>query len=114
MRQTENILETILTNCKKVTAFIHDISKESFIADDEKQYAVCMALLQIGEMVALLPDAYKAQHPHTPWRQIRGMRNTIVHAYARLEIELLWQTISEDIPALLQDIQWQLHEIDKS
>ena len=36
------------------------------------------------------------------WKQIRGMRNIVVHAYGNIKLDYLWSTVITDIPALKQ------------
>lgn len=40
---------------------------------------------------------------YVPWKQIRGMRNVVAHAYGTIDVEVLWEAIMEDIPSLKND-----------
>ena len=112
MNQVKGILERILLFCERALGFIHNVPHEAFISNMEKQYAVCMALLQVGEMIGLLPDQYKAQHPRIRWRQIKATCNMITYAHDSLDTELLWQTMSTDIHLLIQDIRQLLDDMN--
>ena len=59
-----------------------------------------MCVVQIGELVALLSDNAKAENKSIPWRVIKDTRNFYVHAYGSVDLESVWATITEDIPAL--------------
>ncbi|MEW6081357.1 MAG: HepT-like ribonuclease domain-containing protein [Bacillota bacterium] len=39
--------------------------------------------------------------PEIPWEDIIGMRHRLVHAYFDINLDILWQTIREDLPALV-------------
>jgi uncharacterized protein with HEPN domain len=62
--------------------------------------AVSMCILQIGELVVLLSDEFKAIYDEMPWRDIKSMRNIAAHQYHRFDLDTLWETITEDIPNL--------------
>ena len=57
---------------------------------------------QIGEHVNDLSEGFIAEHSEIPWHQIRGFRNVIAHAYGNVDAEILWETITEDIPRLAE------------
>ena len=59
-----------------------------------------MCVVQIGELVAQLSDEVKAQNAAIPWRIIKDTRNFYVHAYGSIDIESVWNTLLDDIPAL--------------
>ena len=59
-----------------------------------------MCVVQIGELVAQLSDESKAKDLSIPWRAIKDTRNFYVHAYGSIDLEMVWATITEDIPAL--------------
>jgi uncharacterized protein with HEPN domain len=97
---------------RKASKFIHGLSKDAFLLDEEKQYAVCMALLQMGEMVALIPDSYRAEHPDVPWRQMKGLRNIIAHTYSNIDAGLIWTMVSRELPVILESLQKQLENTE--
>ena len=59
----------------------------------------------IGEASNKLSDSYKEAHSDVPWNLIRSMRNRLVHSYNEIDIELVWTTITSDIPVLKEKIQ---------
>lgn len=75
-----------------------DFSK--FETDFIAKNAISMCVLQIGELVGKLTDDFKAQYNKMPWRDIKSMRNIAAHNYGELDIEVLWETITNDIPEL--------------
>ena len=55
--------------------------------------------MQIEESSKIsLSDTVKNSIPNTPWRQIYGLRNCIVHGYDGVDMRIVWDTVSEDIP----------------
>ena len=63
-------------------------------------------LLQIGEMCNRdLSDTLKEKYDHVPWRQIYGLRNRIVHGYDDVQLNIIWETIQDDLPVLMNDFE---------
>jgi uncharacterized protein with HEPN domain len=47
---------------------------------------------------------YTIQHPELPWAKMRDMRNIVVHAYFAVDLRVIWQAVTEDLPRLKQQI----------
>ena len=61
-----------------------------------------MCIVQIGELVGLLSDETKKLNRAVPWRAIKDTRNFYVHNYGAVDLPTVWETMNQDIPALLQ------------
>jgi uncharacterized protein with HEPN domain len=102
-------LRDILTAIRRVQRFpIAD--RETFFASDVLQDAVVRNLEIIGEATKRLSDTVRQQHPQIPWREMAGMRDVLIHAYDRVDLEEVWITMSEQLPALLARIEPLLSE----
>ena len=74
---------------------------EQFEKDSMCVEATVFNLMQIGELAKTsLSDSAKAQLPAIPWQQIYGLRNRIVHGYEGVSMQIVWDTVTYDIPAL--------------
>jgi uncharacterized protein with HEPN domain len=72
-----------------------------------------MTLVVIGEAAArILSDfpEYAAAHPEVPWADIRGIRNRGVHGYDNLNFEVVWDTVTIDLPVLALQVSELLAE----
>ena len=94
-----DILEAI-ERTEKHTA----IDRSSFESDELVQTWMVHHVQIIGEAAAQLSDDFKRNHHDVPWRAIAAMRNAIVHAYFRVDIDEVWSVIANDIPPLKQRI----------
>lgn len=92
------VLDIVLA-CRRVARFVADSDEASFLADDEKHWAVASQLMLIGEAVRRLSSEFCEQHTSIPWRQIAGMRNRLIHHYDTIDWPLVWTT------AVLQVVQ---------
>ena len=76
-----------------------------FFKDLKTQSSVIHQLLQIGEAVKYLSDEFKNNHPMVPWRKIAGMRDRLIHQYHNIDIEEVWDTVTLNIPQLIEYIE---------
>lgn len=83
--------------------------KDAFDASPLIQTWMVHHLMIIGEAVRAIDPAIKEKHPSVPWRQISGMRNVLVHDYFRINREIVWQTIEDDLPRFKTQVK-QLFE----
>ena len=68
--------------------------------------------MQIGELakISLSEDA-KTQISTIPWQQLYGMRNRIVHGYAGVHMQIVWDTVAKDIPMLNAELNMILERV---
>jgi uncharacterized protein with HEPN domain len=59
----------------------------------------------IGEAARFIPDDVILAHPEIPWTDIRDMRNIIVHEYFGVDSSIIWKTITDDLPQLIQQLE---------
>ena len=83
---------------------------EDLEQDDLMYYAVVKNMEIIGEASNLLTDDFKNVHSETPWKQITGMRNYIVHEYFQVDNTVIWDVIQNDLPQLEQQVKEYLKE----
>ena len=61
-----------------------------------------MCILQIGELTKSLSEHITNKYSDMPWKQIKGMRDIAAHGYEDFDIDILWQTLKSDLPALYE------------
>lgn len=59
----------------------------------------------IGEASSGLSDEITSAHPEVPWRQIVAMRNRVVHGYFEVDLDILWDAVTLDVPKLAAQVQ---------
>ena len=73
---------------------------DAFRQDARTVAAVERKLQVISEAATRLGDEAEARYPGLPWRDMRGMGNWLRHQYERIELPVIWETVTEDLPAL--------------
>jgi uncharacterized protein with HEPN domain len=105
MRKDEALLLDMLIAARKVRRFIEGLSFDQFCGNEMAQSAVIRELQVIGEAVRLIGEETKATHTAIDWSSVIGMRNRLVHEYFDIRLDVVWQTIQEDIPDLIKQIE---------
>jgi uncharacterized protein with HEPN domain len=69
------------------------------------------AILIIAEAASALPAELTAHYPEIEWRAIRGIGNILRHEYERIETEVLWRVVHENLPALAATIERMIRDL---
>ena len=104
-REYSDFLHGMLENAQRAIRFISGMDYEAFSKDDKTIYAVIRAVEIIGEVAANIPEKVRSEYPDIPWREVKGMRNKLVHNYFGINVEVVWQTIHEDLPVLIEALK---------
>ena len=78
---------------------------EAFVANDMAADAVTRNLSIIGEATRYVPAEVQAKYTDVPWRLIRSTRNVLIHDYPVIDLEIVWQTIRDDLPPTVARIR---------
>lgn len=103
-------IEHIIRAIERINRYTEGKSIEDLEQDDMMYYAVVKNMEIIGEASNLLTDDFKNVHSETPWKQISGMRNYIVHEYFQVDNTVIWDVIQNDLPQLEQQVKEYLKE----
>ena len=106
-KRLQDILEAIDT----IFQYVGDDDMSLFVADKMRYHAVVYNIMIIGEAANLLTREFKENHPLTPWRQITGMQNFLIHGYHQVEKDIVWKVIEEDLHVLRPQIVDYLSEL---
>lgn len=110
MNRDEACLKAVLREIASIPSLMKGYNKERFLKSEKTQKAVCMTLLNIGELVKTLSDDLKTNNPTVAWRQIAGLRDLAAHKYHSLNMERIWITVKDDLPLLRQEITRIINE----
>ncbi len=99
-KRDKGIIFQIIKRCNRIIEKTNKISQEFFRKDEDIKEVICFNLFQIGELANGLSDEFLKTYNQVPWKQIRGMRNRIVHGYDTIDLEIVWNTAKESIVIL--------------
>ena len=105
-------LRDILEAIERVDAYAKGITFEQFCLDRKTIEAAQFNFIVIGEAARHVPEDIVAQHPEVAWREMRGLRNIVAHAYFNVSLPVLWETMVSDLPPLVAAIRELLEQIE--
>lgn len=82
------------------------------VTDRQLSLALVKSIEIIGEAAARVSSEARTRSPEVPWVDIVGMRNRLIHAYFDINLDILWKTVSEELPALIVQIKELLDALD--
>ncbi len=59
----------------------------------------------IGEAASKVSEETRTKHPAMPWLDIINMRNRLIHAYFDIDLEIVWDTVTKDLPSLIAELE---------
>lgn len=97
-------LNDISEAAENIRSYVGDMTFENFKNDRMRIDAVVRNFEVIGEAVKNLSDDLKTQFPATDWKAVAGFRDTLIHGYFGIDLEILWDIIVHKIPVLQKEI----------
>jgi len=73
------------------------ISQEEFNENEVLLDSVMFRFIQISANIKLLTDSFKNKYNQIPWKSIIGLRNKIVHDYGKIDHQVIYSTVKNDI-----------------
>lgn len=104
-RRDEIILRKVLSEIQMAKTLMNDCSLDEFIANELLKRAVCMTVINIGELIKNLSEGCRKAYPQVPWKAIAGFRDIAAHKYQTLRMEDVYETVVSDFPALRVQIE---------
>ena len=106
-RRVDDLLAD-LAEAADAAAEIVDLGKERWDAERPLRLAGEAVIGRLGDVASKLPDEVIKATPDIPWREVKGMRIIAAHAYHRIDYELVWVTLRDDVPRIAEAIRhWQ-------
>jgi len=89
----------------KIERYLQDFDYEKFKQDEEKVDAVVRNVEIIGEAANNLTRDLRSKNPQVEWRKIIATRNRIIHGYASVDLEIIWNITQNDLENLKIEIE---------
>lgn len=96
----EIIIKKLLAYTEKIINYCAGYDYDSFVTDSKLVEACVFNLSQMGELCKNVDSNYAQRHTQIPWSEMYGLRNRIVHDYDGVNMLLVWEIISGDLPEL--------------
>ena len=104
MKDDNVYINQMLESVEKIESFVGELGKEKFLTDAKTQSAIIMQLTLIGEISKGVSSETKALI-NLPWRDIAVFRDRAIHNYFDIDLNIVWNTITTDLPVLKKELQ---------
>lgn len=104
-RDIDLFLLDILDEIKSIQLSVSGLDYEEVITNNDKLKAIKYSLIIIGEAVSKLPKELTDKYAHIKWREIKDMRNKIIHEYFGTNVKAIWGVIQQELDPLMAEIQ---------
>lgn len=101
------VIQKITGYCDRIEELIYRFGGtfEAFRADIAFQLSCGMCIIQIGELTTRLTEDFKETHSDIQWNQVKALRNLHAHDYESVDLEIVWEILTEDIPELKERLE---------
>jgi uncharacterized protein with HEPN domain len=89
----------------EAVSFTQGATREALDADRKLQHTLIHLLEIIGEAAGRITQTFRDNHPEIPWVMMIGMRDRMIHAYFAINLNVVWYTVTENLPSLISAIQ---------
>lgn len=113
MRDQKLYVYDILKAINLIESFVSEMDLEEFNEDLKTQSAVIRQFEIIGEAVKKLDKSLTEKYPNVDWTAVAGMQDLLIHQYFGVDLNLVWQSITEDLPRFkktMKDIEKEVNE----
>jgi uncharacterized protein with HEPN domain len=94
-------ISDILQAIEAVFELTAGLNEAQFCRDTRTVKAVLYDFAVIGEAARHVPLEVQQSWPRLPWREMGDLRNVVIHEYFGVDLEILWETIHQDLPPLV-------------
>ena len=101
--KTDNYyIRKMIENLEFVTEQMKDVDIDGLNENAILLDSMLFRMIQISENAKRLTDEYKEHHSNIPWGAVYGLRNRIVHDYGNVDLNVVYETLKNDVPDLLE------------
>ena len=105
LKRDRIILQKVLEEIIYLEDTTRELTRETFLTNEDKKRVAAMTLINMGELVKNLSTEFIQSSKDFPIRRIRGLRHVAAHEYYALRFVDIWDTIKNDIPNLKKQIK---------
>ena len=100
----------MLVCCEKIMAYTQGMDQAAFVVDGRTYDATMRNIEIIGEAATNIPDVVHKAHQEIPWSDVIATRNRMIHGYAGINNDTVWDIVQERVPALVPLLKALLDE----
>ncbi len=98
-------LRHMLDHSREAVALVADKTRAHLSGNRLLQLGLVRLVEIIGEAAARVSKDGRARCPTIPWDDVIGMRNKLIHGYDMVDLNILWDTVTDDLPRLIRELE---------
>ena len=98
-------MRDMLLYAPKAVRFMEGKTRTELDKDEILGLATTRVVESIGEAASRIPPNVREQHPQLPWKEIIGTRQRLAHGYDAVDLRVLWDILSLDLPPLIEQLR---------
>lgn len=98
-------LRHMLDAARDAVGFLTQRKRQDLDSDRMLSFAVVRAIEIVGEAASRVTQDARAAFPNIPWADVTAMRNRLIHAYYEVDLSRVWDTVADDLPPLIIEIE---------
>jgi len=106
-------IQHMLDAANEATSFIKNRTREDLNDNRLLTLALTKSIEIIGEAANHVDIATREKFSDIPWNDIVGMRNRLVHGYYDIDLDRVWDTLTDDLPPLIDELQDLIGKVSK-
>jgi uncharacterized protein with HEPN domain len=98
-------LRHMVEAARDAVSFIEGKTRADLDSDRMRSLALVRCIEVIGEAASRLSPEFQQAHPEVPWPVIVATRNRLIHAYFDINLDIVWNTVVQDLPPLIETLE---------
>jgi uncharacterized protein with HEPN domain len=98
-------LRHMLDAAREALEFTRDRQRGDLDGDRMRTLSLVKCIEIVGETATKVSEETRAKCPALPWVDIIGMRNRLIHGYFDIDLDRVWDTVKDDLPALVAELK---------
>jgi uncharacterized protein with HEPN domain len=95
----------MLDMARKAADKVRGKSRADYDGDENLCLALAHLVQTIGEAASHVSRETRDAHPEIPWKRIVGIRHHIVHGYMNVDLDILWNVLTRNLPELIASLE---------
>lgn len=112
MKKPDDLIRVrhMLDAAGEAQTFLGEATFDEFRENRQLAHAIMRTLEIVGEAASQTTREFRLRHPEIEWKVVVGMRNRLIHAYFDINYRMVWETVRDDIPLLIQRLRTVLDQ----
>lgn len=100
----------MLDTANKAINFVQDLTRKDFDNNELLRLSLTHLLQIIGEAARRVSPEFRAAYSQIDWKAIVGMRSKVVHDYLNVDEDIVWDTVTNELPSLVEELERILND----